>query len=294
MNDSVYLTTPPGRIVMGDVFNGSDKDHSGRPRLDKQGQPKVQFFIGVAFPKNDPAWPAMWQQFVATAQRDFPNGEFQRPGFAWKVVDGDGVNQEGKPFPEYCRGHFVVRMSSGFAPEVYDPQNRQLSAGQGIKRGDYVQCYVAIRGNDDRQKPGLYVNHQMVKVIGYGEAISSGPSAEQAFGAAPAQLPPGASPMPTASGPMPAPAAGPTGYPPQPGNPYPPAPQQAAPMPGGYPTAPGAGYPAQPPAPGAHGPGAPAPTHPAVGYAPPPANPTAYPSNQQPAPYPQILNGPTQ
>lgn len=284
--ENVYLTSPVGRMVMGDVFNGSDKDHQGNIRRDKAGQPKTTWFIGVAIPKGDPGWPPFWAQIAAVAQRDFPAGEWQRPGFAWKVVDGDGVNQEGKPFPDYCRGHFVVRMSSGFAPEVYDRENRQIANGQGIKRGDFVQVYLSVKGNDDRQKPGVYVNHQMVKLIGYGEAISSGPSAEQAFGAAPAQLPPGASATPTASGPMPAPQAQGYGAPPPgaPGSPYPPAP--------GYPTAPGAGYPAQQPAPGAPGPAAPAPTHPAAGYAPSPANPTAYPSNQQPAPYPQILNGP--
>ena len=61
MAENVYMITPVGRIVQGDVFVGTDKDHQGRPRLDKQGQPKKQFFIGVAFPKG-PEEDQLWAQ----------------------------------------------------------------------------------------------------------------------------------------------------------------------------------------------------------------------------------------
>lgn len=245
--EAVYITTPVGRFVMGDAFQGSDKDHQGRPRLDQQGQPKTQWFMGLAILKNDPGWNDLWSQITAVGQRDFPNGEWQRPDFAWKVVDGDAKYPDR---PE-CAGCYVVRFSSGFAPTVYNAQNQQIVDPAQCKRGDYVRCYVSIRGNGDRQKPGVYINHQMVQVCGFGEAINSGPSPEQAFGA-PAQLPPGASQTPVApAGGMPAPG----------GAPVPPTPAPApAPTAASAPPAP---QPAQP-------------------------GPTASPTNA-PAPYPQIL-----
>ena len=268
----VYLTTPVGRYVMGDAFTGNDKDMQGRPRFDKAGMPKTTWFVGLAIRKDDPGWGDLWNQIVAVGQRDFPAGQWQSPAFAWKVIDGDGVNQNGQAYPDHCKGHYVVRMSSGFAPTVYNAQNQQITDPAQCKRGDYVRAYIGIRGNDDQQKPGVYVSHSMIQVVGYGEAINSGPSAEQAFGA-PASLPPGASTTPVASAPMPAqpgaPAPAPAAYPPQ-----------AAP-----PVAPAPGAPA------------PAPMAPAVS----PAQPTAYagnapapaPGGQAPQPYPQILQGPT-
>lgn len=246
-NEATYLTTPVGRFVMGDAFNGSDKDHQGRPKLDQKGQPKMQWFVALAIKKDDPGWPEFWGAITGVAQRDFPNGEWQRPDFAWKVVDGDSKY----PDRDECKGCYVVRLSSGFAPMVYNAQNQQIVDPTQCKRGDYVRAYISTKGNGDRQKPGVYVSHSMVQVVGFGEAISSGPSPEQAFGAPPSQLPPGASQTPAApTGGMPAP----TGPVPAPSPVSAPAPQSAPPV-----------------QPGA----------------------TTSPSNQQPAPYPAILNGPT-
>jgi len=290
-NEAVYLTSPVGHFIMGDAFTGSDKDHQGRPRLDQNQQPKMQWFMALAIPKNDPGWEDLWNQITAVGQRDFPNGDWQRPDFAWKVADGDSKYPDR---PE-CRGCYVVRLSSGFAPTVWNPQNQQIVDAAQCKRGDYVRCYISMRGNDDRNKPGVYLNHQMVQVCGYGEAINSGPSAEQAFGAAPATLPSGASATPVApSGAMPAqPGAAPVYA----------APPQAAPAPAPV-------YAAPPTAPAP----VPVPTQPAPGFAPAPGVPaqqetgfaaptppiaqsvaTTSPSNPgAPAPYPQIMNGPTE
>lgn len=235
-NEPIYLTTPVGRFVMGDAFNGSDKDMQGRPKFDKTGKPKMQWFMGLAIRKDDPGWSEFWQQIAAVAQRDFPAGQFNTPGFAWKIVDGDGTNQEGKTYPEHCHGCYIVRMSSGFAPTIYNAQNQQIVDPTQCKRGDYIRAYVAIRGNDDMQKPGVYISHSMVQVAGFGEAINTGPSPDQAFGA-PAALPAGASTTPVApTGGMPA------------------APGPAAPAAPSAPELPGTASPGNAPAPPAYPP----------------------------------------
>ena len=264
MNEPIYLTTPVGRFVMGDAFTGSDKDAQGRPKFDKTGKPRFQWFMGLAIPQNDPEWPAVWQQITQVGQRDFPAGAWQLPTFAWKVANGDGVNQDGKPYPDHCKGCFILKMSNGFAPTIYNAQNQQIVDPTQCKRGDYVRAYISIVGNGDTQKPGVYINHSMIQVVGFGQAIVSGPSAAEVF-VRPVALPPGASAVPVApAGGMPAPAGAPM-------------------VPGVVaPTAPGL-----PPMAGAAG----------------PVNPTVYPGNPgvpvagatAPGvqPYPQILNGPT-
>ena len=302
-NEVTYLTSPVGRFIMGDAFTGSDKDQQGRPRLNQQGQPKTQWFMALAFPKNDPEWAALWQQITAIGQRDFPNGEWQRPDFAWKVVDGD-AKYPGRP---ECAGCVILRCSTGFAPTVYDANNAQIVNPAECKRGDYVRVYIGVRGNGDGQKPGVYINHQLVQRVGFGEAILAGASPDEAF-AAPANLPPGASATPVAGAPMPAMPA----QPPVPGLAAP-APVPAAPPPATSP----AGTGAPPPVPTMPHPSVPAPrpvadAHPTMpgqpapstmtphgapdaavpgqsaAGAPSPGTPTAYPSNQ-PAPYPAIL-----
>jgi len=249
------------RFVMGDAFRGNDKDASGRPRFTKDGQPKTTWFIGGIIAKNDPAFAEFWQTLTAVAQRDFPGGEYQRPDFAWKVVDGDGTNQDGKAYPAHCHGHYIVRMSNGYQPTVYDTANQQIVDPQQCQRGYYIRAALTVVGNGDAQRPGLYLNPNLIQVVGYGEIITSGPDPSQVF-ASPVQLPPGASATPVASAPMPA---------------------QVGMPPMGAPAA----APANPTAPVAQAPAQPAPA--AL-----PGNPTASPTNQPAAaPYPQILNGPT-
>jgi hypothetical protein len=265
--EPVYITTSVGRLVQGDAFTGSSTDHQGRPRLDQKGQPKTQWYTGVAFAKNDPTFlNDVWPKIQGVAQRDFPDGAWQRPDFAWKLIDGDQPRADGKPRPAHEQGHYILRCSSGFAPQVFNEQNQQITDPGQCKRGDFVQVYLSCVGNDDRQKPGVYINPLMIKRVGYGDPITSGPSAEQAFGAGPVALPPDASATPVATGPMPAMPGAPTGYPPM-----------AAPMPA---TAPSPGAPAGfNPHPGA--PAAPAGV---------PGMPTAYPSNPGVQPHYQILN----
>lgn len=289
MSEALYITSSVGRLVQGDAFAGSDKDHQGKPRTDKTGAPKMQWYIGVAFPKG-PEWEAMWAQISGVAQRDFPAGEYNNPGFAWKVVDGDAPEHAAKVgFP----GHFILRMSTGYAPTVFDANNQQVVDPSQLQRGYYVQVYFSTRGNGEpaNGKPGIYVNHSMVRVVGYGEVISSGPSADQAFGAGPAALPAGASAAPLApANAMPAAPMAPAAPAPMPAAPM--APAAGVPMAGGYaaPVAPAPMAPAAPPAgptPPAMAPApapmpAPAPTTPAPAMAVPgtPGMPTtAYPSN---------------
>lgn len=315
MSEPIYITLPPGRLVMGDAYRANDKDQQGRPLRNARGEPKVNFFVGIAIPKWLPnpqmggqlgpnaEWDAVWAAMVAKGQADMP-GLWNRQDFAWKVVDGD-LKYADRP---ECVGHWIVRASTGFAPKIINTANQEILEPNALRRGFYVRAYVSVEGNGDSSKPGLYVSHTMLQLIGYGPEIVSGPSAAQVFGGA-YQLPPGASatpvapaaPMPAATGypPQGQPAYPPQGQPPAPG--YPPqgygqpAPQAAPQAP--YAPQPAPGYPPQPVAPGAPL-AAPGQTPP--GYASAPAMPgapgmpgappaaTAYPSNP-PAPYPQIL-----
>ena len=225
MTGTPFLS-PVGRWVQGSPFKGQTTNMEGQPLVYKSGpnagQPRTQYFMAVAFAKTDPQWPAFEQLLKSVAAASFGHlfpqgaaGPCSHPGFAYKIVDGDGVDQTGKSnaSKEGFAGHWVVRFSSGFAPQVfpngkYSPMDR-LTETSGCVCGHYVRVSGTIDGNGDRTKPGLYVNMQMVEHVGFGDPIMVGPDPRSVFGATPAVLPPGARPTPAGASAAVAPTAAP-------------------------------------------------------------------------------------
>lgn len=200
MADRITLVTPVARIVAGDLWEPRTKDFQGNPLKYKsgpnEGQPRAEYFIALAIPKNSPEWPAIHQAIYAEAKRGFPNhfdqnGNHVGPKFAWKYVDGDsqvmnlnGVrpcDKEGYP------GHWVLSCGSTIAPKVYDRNNAPIDPStRAIKRGDYVRAQISFVANEQTQNPGLYMGANMIQFSHQGDEITSGPDAAAVFGAAPA------------------------------------------------------------------------------------------------------------
>ena len=197
MSEKLYLLTPAGRMVQGDCFAGSDKDQNGRPRVDKSGQPKMQWYIGLAIAKTDPDFAVFWGQVQQKAAIDFPNGAAGMPTFAWKLIDGDAPEHAGKEgFP----GHYILRLTTGYAPTVIDTAYQVLTDPNAVKRGYFLQVSVSVAGNGEppNGKPGVYINPMQIMLIGYGVEISNAPPPEQVFANRATILPPGASATPLA------------------------------------------------------------------------------------------------
>lgn len=250
--------TPTGRIVMGSLYEPQTKDADGNPLVYKKGpdagKPRSNYFFALAIPKATPYaelggqpaanwWQTPWGATIAkVGQACFPQGQFQRPDFAWKIVDGDSTIPNKKGVAPCSRegypGHWVLSLSSTFAPKVY---NRDGSAPiiekDAVNAGDYVQVFGDVDGNESPNQPGIYLNHRMVALQGYGERISYGPDASSVgFGAGPAPagmsaVPVGGMAAPPAAAPGPGPSfGGPAAFPATP----------AAAGPGAFPGAPAA------------------------------------------------------
>lgn len=236
--------TPVGRLVQGDPFEAQTKNMQGQPLVTMSGQPTQRYFIAVAFRKDDANFGAFYQKLVEVARGSFPNlfnaqGQCSHPRFSWKLMDGDGVDENGKSnaTKEGFAGHWVVKFSSSFAPRCfhaghYQP-HEQIQDKNAIQRGYFVRVAGTIEGNDNAQKPGLYVNLSMVELAGVGPVITSGPDAAAVFGGAAPALPQGAQPLPMHAG-------MPQGAPAMPGMPAAPA------MPGNFPAAPAPAVPGLP------------------------------------------------
>lgn len=205
--------TPVGRLVQGDPFEAQTKNMQGQPLMTQSGQPTQRYFIAVAFPKTINGQPnaefaALWQKLEATGRAAFPGLNLVGPWdpacrFSWKVMDGDGVDDNGKPNSnkEGFAGHWVVKFSSSFAPRCFHAghyaPHEQIQDPKLIKRGYFVRVAGTVEGNGNAQKPGIYVNLSMAELAGQGPEIVSGPDAASIFGGNPVgQLPAGATPLP--------------------------------------------------------------------------------------------------
>ena len=222
MADTTDILLPPGRIIQGDVYVGSDTDSKGQARVVKTGpnagQRVKQYFIAVAIPKGaEPHWAhTPWGQKIwATGAAGHPNF-YQNRGFAWKIEDGDSteVNKNGKRMcdAEGAKGHWVVKCSTQIAPSVHQQPSpgvfERLDTPGLFKRGWWAQVNVSVKPNTG-ETPGVYVNHTMLLFFKTDAEISSGPDAATAFaGAAVASLP-GVAAMPFAGAPQPGMMPGP-------------------------------------------------------------------------------------
>jgi len=214
--------TPIGRLVQGDAMTPQTKDQQGAPLTIKTGpnagQPTQRYFIAVAFRKGDPAAEA----FIATLRNDaraaWPQwhdatGKCTHPKFSNKITDGDGVDDNGKPnaTKEGFAGHWVVKFSSSYPPKCfhagrYQP-HEQIQSPLEIRRGYFVRVAGGAETNGNAQKPGIYVNLNMIELAAQGPEIVSGPNASAVFGGTPAgAMPAGATPLPPTGAPA-APAA---------------------------------------------------------------------------------------
>lgn len=246
------FTTPPMRMVQGSVDEAQTKDMQGNLRVVKSGpnagQPNPQFFVAGAISKVDPEWPAFWELLVRQAFADFPtlfpfgiDAIIQAGGpqpwfgqppqghtqpwvmgdFSWKITDGDSsVFREGKMVNyaerEGWAGAWVIRCGSAYPPRCFHAgryaANEQIQEKNVIRRGYYIRVNGTTEGNGNLQKPGIYVNLDMVELSAYGPEIVSGPDAAAAFGSGPAALPAGATAAPAAAPTPPAPGGAPVPF----------------------------------------------------------------------------------
>lgn len=198
---TLEMATPVGRIVQGDCYNPNTENMEGQPLVYKTGanagQPRVEYFLGLAIEKNHPGFPEFWGKLAQLGRTGFPQffdgqGNCTHPGFSWKMIDGDGRDTTGKPWSERegFAGHWVFRFTSGYAPQLLQMQNGTPvaipeTAGKAIKRGYFAQVVFKAEPNGNQQKPGLYMNLQAVVLAGYGQEISGGVDVAAALRTAP-------------------------------------------------------------------------------------------------------------
>jgi len=208
---STEILTPVGRLLQGSCFEPQTTDSENNPLIVKHGpnagQSRVDYFMSIAIPKTDPAYPELWAKIHAAAVAGAPtlfgpDGACLNPAFAFKVTDGDSTVPNKKGVAPCTRenfpGNWILNFSGGYAPKCYTLGGAEvITDPERIKRGYYIRIYGSVKGNGSMQQPGVYLNHSMVELVGFGEEIITGPAADAVFGATPVgAMPAGASAIP--------------------------------------------------------------------------------------------------
>lgn len=173
---SIQFTTPPGRIVMGSLYDFTTSE--------KKGVTNKEYWFCLAVPKT--AGQAHWNQTPWGAQiwqlvhQEFANQV--SPNFAWKITDGDSTvpNGTGK-LPcdnEGYPGHWVIRFKSTFAAQIFNREGQLWLEKDMINCGDWVQVRVNASVNRGGKtetgtilSPSVYLNPTMVAFNSYGPRI---------------------------------------------------------------------------------------------------------------------------
>ncbi|MDD5363387.1 MAG: DUF2815 family protein [Ignavibacteria bacterium] len=220
--NAVEFISPVGRLVQGNLFKPTNTDMYGRPLLDKSGKPRVNYFISVAIPKKDASmnngqlipsksisggYVLNWALVFSVASKLFPsyfqNGKCMHPNFSFKITDGDSELPNAKGIKPKDRdgwaGCWVVRFNNGFAPKIFTKGGASaITDPNAIKAGYWIRVHGTCVGNNNMEKPGVFLNMMSIELVGYGDEIKFGDSGD-AFGADPADLPEGATAIPAES-----------------------------------------------------------------------------------------------
>lgn len=206
------FVTDGAQLVVGSLSQASDKGYKGAQRE------TPQYFFGLAVPKTAPgayklltdiqnhalqSYSSMGQagQEALSRMQACPIGSTPAPHtqapFAWKIEDGDAPENVNKPGWAGC---WIFKFTTIYALRVCDAENRQIDPAT-VKLGWYAQVAgnAVINGQTDHTA-GIHLNPGYIRIVGYGQEIVPGPSAESVFGNVPVSLPPGASATPVAPG----------------------------------------------------------------------------------------------
>ena len=179
--------TPPGRMVWGDLYRAETKDFDGNDLVYKngpdKGKPRVKFDFGVAIPKvPGQHWASSeWGAKIWQAGHAGVANANEVKDFSWKITDGDDATlppiKAGKPQGKAPKdragypGHWVLSMSSSFAPRVIDGTKGDampdIVQPDAVKPGDIIQVKGNTSYNGSNGNPGVYLNHEIVCFSGH-------------------------------------------------------------------------------------------------------------------------------
>lgn len=148
------------------------------PRIDLSG--KAKYSVTALLPKSDTATKAKIDKAIAEAIEEGRKGKWNGlvpPSVPTPVHDGDGVRQDGSPFGQECKGHWVFTASTNAdatksKPQVVDTNLNEILNPSEIYSGMYARVSITFAPYFSAGKKGVgcYLNH--VQKLGDGEPLA--------------------------------------------------------------------------------------------------------------------------
>lgn len=99
--------------------------------------------------------------------------------------DGDGLRQNGEPFGEECKGHWVMTASSKLMPQVVDLELNPIIDQTQVYSGMYARVSLNFFPYSNSGNRGIGCGLGNVQKIADGEPLGGRSSAEDDFGSLP-------------------------------------------------------------------------------------------------------------
>lgn len=151
---------------------------------------KLKYGVQLLIPKTNTEDIADIRAKVKAIQADgwTDNGKKVPLNFHNPLKDGDGAKDDGEPYSDECKGHFLLRTSTGsdYPPNVVgttkSADGKFIKLGpRDIKSGDYGRVRVALSGYIVSGKSGVTAYLASVQLVRQGEPLGSQSSAENDF-----------------------------------------------------------------------------------------------------------------
>lgn len=148
------------------------------------GDPKYSMVILI--PKSDiatkQAIDKAIQETINEASQKVFNGAVM--GLQLPLHDGDGVMpNKGTPYPDECRGHWVLNCSTKMKPEVVDENLQPVMSQSQVYSGCYGRVSLRFFAYNQGRR-GISAGLGNVQKLRDGEPLGGGTTAAEDFGAA--------------------------------------------------------------------------------------------------------------
>lgn len=198
----------PTKVLTGEVR--LSYANLSTPRASQQGgEPK--YSVTLLIPKTDNATKIDIENSIRAAYEDGVSKKWGglHPKQKDILHDGDGIRDNGQPFGDECKGHWVITASTKNKPQVVDISNINCElAPQDVYSGMYARVTVNFFPYDTAGSKGVGCGLGNVMKTRDGEPLSGGASAASDFAdfngypAQPQQSYPQAAPAPAPAQPM--------------------------------------------------------------------------------------------
>ena len=169
-----------------DVYVTTGKVRFGYVTLVEPKTPKnsdvAKFSLMLMIPKSDKQTLKELRQAEKNAYEAAVTAKWggKRPKMKSIIKDGDGTKDNGEPYGDECKDHYVMNVSSTRRVPVVDRHNSIIDPAD-VKSGDYGRANINAFGYSGEAR-GVTFGLNLVQFLREGDPLGGGISVEAAFG----------------------------------------------------------------------------------------------------------------